>query len=371
MAKHRIALIGTGRVGYQFSFADLPDNHAEAVQQVDGCELVAGVNRGKQKLEDFGKRFGIDALHHDYRRMLDEVKPDICIVATHPELHCDMVVTCAEFPSVKGIVCEKPMGLTLAECDRMVDTCDRTGTLLQMNHNRRWHPEWSLALQLVRDGAIGELRHILCYWDGGKPAPWWRSENEGPMLHDFTHHFDMMDMLAGEVEWLCGMAEQRLRPWAVEDFAAAFMKFRSGVTGAVHSAELTGYTDTGFQLRGDSGAIDMAGEKVRLLQAVPDDYEPDSGFQWSALKETEVEHPPPASTYVLALEELVAALEGNGELRSDGRTGRRSLELIMAVYQSQLAGNQPVRLPLADRDTAVQALRDAGAFVEKPEARGS
>ncbi len=370
MAKHRIALIGTGRVGYQFSFADLPDNHAEAVQRVDGCELVAGVNRGKQKLEDFGRRFGIDALHHDYRRMLDEVKPDICIVATHPELHCDMVVTCAEFPSVKGIVCEKPMGLTLAECDRMVDTCDRTGTLLQMNHNRRWHPEWSLALQLVRDGAIGELRHILCYWDGGKPAPCWRSENEGPMLHDFTHHFDMMDMFAGEAEWLCGMAEQRLRPWAVEDFAAAFMKFRSGVTGAVHSAELTGYTDTGFQLRGHSGAIDMAGEKVRLLQAVPDDYEPDSGFQWSALEEAEVEHPPPASTYVLALEELAAALEGNGELRSDGRTGRRSLELVMAVYQSQLAGNQPVTLPLADRDTAVQALRDAGAFVEKPVARG-
>ena len=103
---------------------------------------------------------------------------------------------------------------------------------------------------------------------------------------------------------------------------------------------------------------------------MPDDYEPDSGFQWSALKETEVEHPPPASTYVLALEELVAALEGNGELRSDGRAGRRSLELIIAVYQSQLAGNQPVRLPLADRDTAVQALRDAGAFVEKPEAQG-
>ena len=269
MAKHRIALIGTGRVGYQFSFAGLPDNHAEAVQQVDSCELAAGVNRGREKLEDFGKRFGIDALHHDYRRMLDEVKPDICIIATHPELHCDMVATCAEFPSVKGIICEKPMGLTLAECDRMVDTCDRTGTLLQMNHNRRWHPEWSLGLQLVEDGAIGELRHILCYWDGGKPAPWWRSENEGPMLHDFTHHFDMMDMFAGEVEWLCGMAEQRLRPWAVEDFAAAFMKFRSGVTGAVHSAELTGYTDTGFQLRGDSGAIDMAGRKSGFCRRCP------------------------------------------------------------------------------------------------------
>ena len=63
---YRIALIGTGRVGYQFDFGDLPDNHAEAIQQVQSCELVAGVNRGSDKLDDFGRRFGIDVLYHDY-----------------------------------------------------------------------------------------------------------------------------------------------------------------------------------------------------------------------------------------------------------------------------------------------------------------
>ena len=367
MKTYRIALIGTGRVGYQFSFSDLPDNHAEAVQQVDSCELVAGVNRGREKLEDFGKRFGVDDLYHDYRQMLVEVKPDICIITTHPELHRDMVVTCAESSSVKAIICEKPMGLTLSECDHMIDACDRTGTLLQMNHNRRWHPEWALGLRLVKEGAIGALNHILCYLDGGKPAPSWRSENEGPLLHDFTHYFDMMDMFAGEVEWLCGFAEQRMRPWPVEDFSAAFMKFKGGVTGAIHAAELTSYTDAGFQLRGDSGIIHLAEEKVKLFQPMADEYEPDSGFQWSVLQEAEIDHPAPASTYVLALEELITNLEGKGQLRSDGEVGRRSLELVIAVYQSQLGGNQPVRLPLEDRDTAVQALRDAGQFTEKPD----
>ena len=83
------------------------------------------------------------------------------------------------------------------------------------------------------------------------------------------------------------------------------------------------------------------------------------------MKLAQVDHPPPASTYVLALNELVNALEGRGELRSDGRVGLRSLEMVMAIYQSQLAGNRPVHFPLEARGSGVEALREAGAFVER------
>lgn len=362
MAKYRVALIGTGRVGYQFNFGDLPDNHAEAVHTHPGCELVAGVNRGREKLEAFGKRFGVQALYHDYRQMLKEVQPDICIIATHPELHCEMVEGCAAAPSTRAIICEKPMALSLAQCDRMIASCARAGALLQINHNRRWSPEWNLGLNLLREGAIGELVHLYGFIDGGKPAPWWRSENEGPLLHDFTHYFDLMDIYAGPVDWLCGMAEQRQRPWAVEDFSAAFIKFKSGATGALHSAELTEYTDHAFELRGSRGLIRFAGERVHLFQAERDVHEPESGFQWSSLKPREVDHPAPASTYVIALQELLDALEGKGRLRSDGRIGRRSLEMVMAVYQSQLEGNRPVKFPLQLAESGAEALRQAGQF---------
>ncbi len=362
---YRVALIGTGRVGYQFSFGDLPDNHADAVSQADRCELVAGVNRGREKLDAFGERYGVTSLFHDYREMLEAVEPDICIIATHPELHCEMVIGCAETTSVKAIICEKPMALSLEECDRMVDACERAGIPLQINHNRRWNAEWNLALELLREGAIGDLVHISCRMDGGKPAPWWRSENEGPLLHDFTHYFDMMDMYAGEIDWLCGMAEQRSRPWAVEDFSAAFMKFKSGATGALHASELTEYTSNAFELRGSTGMIHLVGERVHLYQSVADDYEPESGFQWSALQPAEVAHPAPASSYVISLNELLDALEGKGELRSDGRVGRRSLEVVMAIYQSQLQGNRSVRFPLSDGGSGVEALRASGDFTDR------
>jgi predicted dehydrogenase len=367
MSPYRVALIGTGRVGCQFSFTDLPDNHAEAVQHSGVCRLAAGVNRGREKLEAFGRRFGVSALYDDYRQMLEEVKPDICIVATHPELHAGMVVECARHPSTKAIICEKPMALSLTECDAMIDACEQAGVLLQINHNRRWAGEWNLALELLQEGAIGTLNTVRCFIEGGKPAPSWRSENEGPLLHDFTHFFDLMDMFAGEVDWLCGMAEQRRRPWAVEDFSAAFMKFRTGATGVIHCSELTDYTDTGFELRGSHGVIRMEGEQVRWYKAGHDMTEPESGFEWRALRLQDIDRPPASSTYVAALEELVAALEGRGRLRSDGRTGRRSLEMVMAIYQSQLEGNRPVHFPVSLRDSGVQALRAAERFSTRAE----
>lgn len=100
----------------------------------------------------------------------------------------------------------------------MTAACQAEDVLLQVNHNRRWHPEWVLAKTLLNAGAIGQLNHIYCYMDGGKPAPWWRSENEGPLLHDFTHYFDLMDLYAGDVEWLCGSLPhlaRRIRRWGL------------------------------------------------------------------------------------------------------------------------------------------------------------
>ena len=245
------------------------------------------------------------------------------------------------------------MALALEECDQMIAACQAEDVLLQINHNRRWHSEWVLAKTLLDEGAIGEFNHIYCYMDGGKPAPWWRSENEGPLLHDFTHYFDLMDLYAGEVDWLCGMAEQRMRPWAVEDFSAAMLKFKGGATGLICGAELTQYNDNAFELRGSTGLIRMDLEQVRLFQSKVALSEPDSGFEWSSLEEVEVERPAPVSTYVAALSELIDVLEGHGTLRSDGAVG------------SPLAGNGHGHLPVAARGQPPRSLPDLARRIRR------
>ena len=369
MAPHRVALIGTGRVGYQFDFGQQqPENHAAAVAAHPCFELVAGVNRSRTKLDEFGRRFGVETLYTDLKAMLAEVAPSVCIVATPPQFHLEVVEACAATGSVRAIICEKPMALSLDECDRMIDACERTSTLLQINHNRRWHPEWLQVQALLESGAIGDLVHIRAHIDGGKPAPWWTSDYEGPLLHDCTHWLDVIDMYAGPAAWVLGFVEQRRRPYTVEDFAAAIIKYTSGVTATLHSAELTDYGDSAIELRGTVGMIRVRGERAELTHIVDSDFEPDSGFRWHRLDDVDLEHPEPVSTYVRALDDLAAALADGGPLRSDGRVARRSIELVMGIYQSHLAGNRPVHLPVTLHERGIDKLRAAGVVTAQPDA---
>ena len=103
-------------------------------------------------------------------------------------------------------------------------------------------------------------------------------------------------------------------------------------------------------------------EQVQLLKPHLMRSEPESGFEWKRLRAVELDHPPPASTYVEAWQELIHALEGKGILRSDGDVGLRSVEMVHAVYQSQLEGNRPIQFPVSLKTSGVEALCKAGRF---------
>ena len=96
--------------------------------------------------------------------MLREVMPDICVITTHPQHHAEMVAICAARPATRAIICEKPiMALSTEECDSMIDACQRAGVLLQVNHNRRWHPEWNLAKHLLNEGDRSAQSYLLLH----------------------------------------------------------------------------------------------------------------------------------------------------------------------------------------------------------------
>lgn len=129
MDTYRTAIIGYGRMAH---------GHAKAYQEV-GLPLVAVADISEEALARFRDQFGQRQMYTDYRQMLDEVHPDIISVVTHDQLHCPMVVDAAE-RGVKGIVCEKPMAMTLKEADRMLTACRLSGTQLTISHQRYYTP---------------------------------------------------------------------------------------------------------------------------------------------------------------------------------------------------------------------------------------
>lgn len=182
-----LGFIGAGdqvsgdRIGQKV--ADLDGYHLQALQNHDTIQVVAGSSRDEGRRARFGARTRANT-YADWREMLDNEHLDIVSVATYAAQHADITVACAE-TGAKAVYCEKPMATSAADCDRMVEACRNAGTLLVINHNRRFHPLYRRIAEFIKEGWLGDLFTAHVNWPTG------RLGNVG------THLFDALQMVTG------------------------------------------------------------------------------------------------------------------------------------------------------------------------------
>ena len=355
---YRVGVIGCGRIAsIMEDFSDVhPVTIAGAFDSLPNTKLVAAANRGEERLHAFGKRWGVRELYHDYQEMLRKEELDIVCVATHPPLHPEMVIAAAE-AGVKGIFCEKPMALSLAECDSMIEACERAKTKLLINCTRRWSGHYEAVKRLIEEGALGELLHIVAHCQGCKPFPAWQAEHEGPLLHDAVHTFDILRSFAGDVEWVLATATRKTDKFRVEDLSYSILKFKEGVSGVVVVDELTEYERWDVELQFTKGKV-YIGPKLELWTS----RQAEAAEEWWR-QLVPGEFPKPAWTeppIQVAAQDLVLAIEQDSECRCTGYDGRASIEIIMAIYESERRKNAKVHLPIGTSESVLEILRREG-----------
>ncbi|MBI4531427.1 MAG: Gfo/Idh/MocA family oxidoreductase [Candidatus Latescibacteria bacterium] len=360
MTMYRVGIMGCGRIASTFEDVSPvhPASIAGAFAALPNARIVAAANRGRGRLEAFGKRWGVTALYHDYRKMLRREELDIVCVATHPELHAEMVVAAAE-TGAKGIFCEKPMSLSLGACDAMIRACEERGTKLLINSTRRWSGQYEMIRRLVERGDLGNLLHIVAHCEGCKPVPEWQADYEGPLLHDAVHTFDTMRFIAGDVEWVLGTATRRSQPFRVEDTSYSIIQFKNGVDGVVIVDELTEYERWDIECQFTRGMVKL-GTNAGFWVSREEEFEKP---WWYELVVGEM--PPPAweeQGILLAARDLIGAIEEGRECRCTGYDGRAAIEVIMAIYESERRGNTRAHLPLGVEESLVDVLRREGKF---------
>ena len=366
MTVYRAGLVGCGRIGTLWETdPPTPLTHAGALTMLPQTELVAGASRSREHVEHFGRQWGIDALYLDYQEMLERERLDVLAIATHPGLHRDIVLA-AIASGVRAIFCEKPFALMLSDADTMVEACREAGCILTVNHSRRWHPTYVKARELLTEGAIGDLVSMYGVCMGAKPYPAWQAEHEGPLLHDAVHIFDLLRFYAGNVRSVTGTALRRRQPFRVEDDSQAVFEFENGVSAVTLVNELSRYARGLVELHGTDGNMILDDRNPALWTAVEITQahrkEPDSQIEWCELRPLPFPETPRRRPLLDAFAELVACLEHGGTPRSAGEDGVASLEMVLAIYESQLAGNCPVTMPLENRESALYALRETGHF---------
>jgi predicted dehydrogenase len=361
MPEYRVGVIGCGRIAS--TMEDESDVHpvsiAGAFDALPGATIVAACNRGDAALQAFGKRWGVTALYHDYREMLGREKLDIVVVATHPPQHAQIVVAAAE-AGVRGIFCEKPLALDLADCQAMLDACRTNNTVLLVNCTRRWSGQYQAVKGLIESGELGPLLHIVAHCQGCKPTPEWVAETEGPLLHDGVHTFDILRFFAGDIASIQGTATRRARhELRVEDTSYALVQFASGVDGVVITDELSEYARWDVELQCERGLVRMEWN-TGLWRSRPIAFE--SGRWWELVPDV---MPAPAwdePSILRAARDLVECIEQGRRPRCSGEDGLAAVEAIMAVYESQRRGGMRVTLPVGVGEPMLEVLRREGQF---------
>lgn len=336
MKRYRAGIIGCGRIA-----STSESNHADAHVANPRIDLVAGSDLIEEKLKAFSEKYGVEKLYTNYEDMLDNENLDIVSVTTWPDQHCKLTIAAAE----RGInvICEKPMALTLAEADQMLEACDKSGAKLAINHQRRCCPYHLRAKELLDEGAIGRL--IAVRGEGGGGGGF-------GLMNTATHLFDQIRIFADDVDWVWAHVTKDGRDITPDDIHqtqrgggigagdkfTAYFRFKNGSYATVDS-----FGDFGSELIGTEGRI-LVRQRSRAFATPFAILRPGKGSgEWEPLDppEEKLKH----SSLYWTVQEMIDAIEENRDHRSSGKESRAALEMIMAVYESQICQAR-IQLPL-------------------------
>lgn len=348
-----VALIGCGRISFK---------HIEAfVKNSDSMRLVATCDPALEKAEakalEYRKAFPDSNIqtYADYRTMLDELRPDIVTIATESGKHPAIAIDCLEYGA--HVICEKPMALSTAEADAMIDAAKKAGRKLAVCFQNRFNAPVQ-RLRVAREaGRFGRILHgmVQVRWNRNESyyseAAWrgtWEQDG-GTLMNQCTHGIDLLQWMMGEdAVRVQAQTRRYLRPIQAEDFGAAIVEFSSGAVGIIEgSADVypKNLNET-LSIFGEKGSVVIGGLAVNKIETWRfADSEAVGDTEASILNPLEKD---PPTVYGFGHEALfkdvVESIHNGREPLVSGVRGKKALDIILAIYESQKTG-KPVALP--------------------------
>jgi predicted dehydrogenase len=203
----RVGFVGCGRVTQSL--------HLPGFRRLADWQVIAAADSDPGRLDATTNRFAIPRCYTDYRALLDDPEVDVVAVCVPPRLHAEVAL--AALAASKHVFIEKPLAVSLDECDQLLEHAARSPRKVMVGFNLRWHRLIRRAREMIRHGALGELELIrTTFTTGGRlrmDSPgWstWREQGGGVLIDLGVHHFDLWRYLTGaEVEEISAMSHSR------------------------------------------------------------------------------------------------------------------------------------------------------------------
>jgi predicted dehydrogenase len=334
-----IALIGCGAVTQILYTSPLAN-----LQRAGLIETAALVDPNPESTAYVGRMLSAGRQYQDINAMLAECSVDLAIVAAPHRYHADLSVTCLQ----RGIpvLCEKPMALTSADCDRMVKAADEAGCLLAVGHFRRFFPATKMVKGILKSGLLGEIRSFrflegeIYNWPVKTASPFKRAEAGGGVLIDIGAH--TVDLL---LWWLGEVSEVQYEDdsmGGVEVNCRVHLRMVNGAEGIVQLSRDCPLPNR-YLIECDKGWIAYRCDVVDRIEwgLYDSDYGLDAEIRvmsnpaWSAKSELGLPVPRYMDCFETQLRNVIAAVQGVETLSVPGTEGRKCIDLIETCYNNR------------------------------------
>ncbi len=254
--KVRLCLIGTGRAGMIHA-----GNFCTNVKE---GELVAVSDVDAQRAREAAKELAVSKWYTDYREAIRESGAEAVIIATPTKFHCDIALYAAE----KGlhIFCEKPMAMSIPECEKMIEAAKKNGVMLQIGFMRRFCEDFARAREIAFSGEIGEIVMIKSLTRGPSTPHEWMydiQKSNGPLAEVNSHDLDTLRWFSGSEpesvyalggNYRCGDARERYPDFY--DTVVLNIRMKNGMIGCIEGAQGVGYGyDARVEILGTKGMV--------------------------------------------------------------------------------------------------------------------
>jgi UDP-N-acetyl-2-amino-2-deoxyglucuronate dehydrogenase len=334
--KVKFALVGCGAISKK---------HVAALGRLAEAEVVGACDISPEAAHGFQAQHDIPAFT-DPAEMIARTDPDVLNVLTPSGLHHRSIMELMHFD--RHFVVEKPLALRLDLIDEILQECDQRGLNVFVVQQNRFNPPVRKLKEAITSGRLGKLvlgairmrwRRDQAYYDQVSWRGTWAMDG-GVLTNQASHHLDMLLWLMGDVESVMAKTATRLADIEAEDTGVVIIKFRNGALGVVEATTATrpDNLEGSISVLGEKGTVEIGGffmndlKEWRFAEPKPEDEEVRSQharvpkeFAWN---------------HTEYFRDVVRSLQAGTKGLVDGLEGRRSVELINAIYESAETGRE-------------------------------
>lgn len=325
MSKLKVGIIGLGGIAR---------SHCDAIATLDNVEIVAVADLFEEKRREYMTKYDIPRGYASHTELLADQEVDAVAVVLGHQLHHQLTVDACN--AGKHVLVEKPMALSLPQCDDMIEAADRNGVKLMLGYTQHFYGNSLKAKEILDSGQLGPLITAVCYmsknWGFAGRRPQYRSRYHGGgmWMTNGVHVVDRLTwMMASQAVSVSASIGTRAHYQASDDSATAFIRYKNGLAGV---AVAVGYADGApnyeCQVICANGSLRFSQHGGKYLQIgkgdkwedVPfDDSPAEMHFEWKAFADS---------------------IEQNIEPPTHGTYGRHIMEIIFAAEESAITGHE-------------------------------